>query len=64
MNEMQTHVTELGVDDTTHLCNTPLDDIAKVLIIDIEVLSSLCSGSALLELVLPVAVAPSTISWT
>lgn len=61
---MQTNVTELGIDDTPHLCNTPLDNIAEVLIIDIKVLSSLRSSSTFLKLILPVAVAPLTISWT
>jgi hypothetical protein len=61
MYTMHTDVTELGIDDTSHFCNAPLDNIAKVLVIDVEILSCLCSGSTLLKLVLSEAVAASTI---
>lgn len=60
MYTMHTDVTELRVDDTSHLCNAPLDNIAKVLVVNIEVLARLCSGSTLFELVLSEAVTAST----
>ena len=55
-NQGGTNVPQAGIDDPSHFCHTPLDDIAKVLVVDIVVLSADRTLCALFELVLAVSV--------
>lgn len=50
-----THVTQVRIDDMSHLCYSPLDDIAKMLIIDVVVLLSNTTLGALFEFILAIA---------
>jgi len=50
-----TDVSQAGIDDPSHFRHTPLDDIAKVLVVDIVVLSTDRTLCALFEFVLAVS---------
>ncbi len=50
------YVTKIGINFPPHLRHTPFYDVAKVLIVDVVILSSHGSLSALLELVLTMSV--------
>jgi len=50
----KTYIPQIVVDHGPHLANFPLDDIAKVLVVDVVVLFADRTLCALLELVLPI----------
>ena len=52
-----TYVAKLRVDDFAHFGYTPFDDIAKVLVVDVEVLPTNGALRTLLQLVLTVSTA-------
>lgn len=54
----RTDIAELGINDFTHPCHTPLDDVTEVLVVDIEVLSSDGPLRSFLELVLAMTDGP------
>lgn len=49
-------VSQAGIDDPSHFCHPPLDDIAKVLVVNIVVLPANRTLRALFEFVLAVSV--------
>lgn len=53
---VMTHVTQCGIDDVSHLRDSPLDNITEVLVVDVVVLFPNRPLSTFLEFVLTVTV--------
>jgi hypothetical protein len=50
-----TYISQRGVDDTSHFGDTPFDDVAKVLVVDVVVLLPNRPLSAFLEFILTIS---------
>jgi hypothetical protein len=50
-----THVTQCGINDMPHLGNSPLDNVAKMFVVNVIVLLSNTPLSAFLQLVLTIS---------